>query len=85
MTNDDYPAAALRSESEGTTGVRLDVDASGKVSNCTVTSSSGSSLLDNTACSLLRRRARFNPAEDASGNKIPASWPGRFTWKMPTN
>ncbi|MET0377319.1 MAG: energy transducer TonB [Rhizorhabdus sp.] len=85
VTNDDYPAAALRSESEGTTGVRLDVDASGKVSNCTVTSSSGSSLLDNTACSLLRRRARFNPAEDASGNKIPASWPGRFTWKMPTN
>lgn len=83
VTNDDYPPAALRAGDAGTTSFRLDVDASGKVSNCTVTGSSGSSLLDNTACSLLRRRARFSPAEDANGNKIPATWPSRFTWKIP--
>lgn len=83
VTNDDYPAAALRGEQQGTVSFRLDVDATGKVSNCSITSSSGSSLLDNTACSLLRRRARFTPAEDASGNKIPASWPSRFRWELP--
>lgn len=83
VTDDDYPSAALRSGDAGTVGFRLDVDASGKVSNCTVTSSSGSTLLDNTACSLLKRRARFNPAEDASGNKIAAVYPSRITWKIP--
>lgn len=83
VTNDDYPAAALRAEQEGTVSFRLDVDATGKVTNCSIVSSSGSSLLDNTACSLLRRRARFSPAEDASGNKIPATWPSRFRWELP--
>lgn len=83
VTDDDYPAAALRAEQAGTVGFRLDVDATGKVSNCTVTASSGSSLLDTTACSLLKRRARFTPAEDASGNKIPAPFNSRITWKIP--
>jgi protein TonB len=53
------------------------------VTNCTVTGSSGSALLDSTACSLLRRRARFTPAEDASGNKIPANYSGKFRWEIP--
>jgi periplasmic protein TonB len=83
VTNDDYPSAAIRSEASGTTGFRLDVDASGKVSNCTVTSSSGNALLDSTACSLLKRRARFGPAEDSSGNKIPAVYTNRFRWELP--
>lgn len=83
VTDADYPPAALRAEDQGTVGFRLDVDASGKVTECTVTSSSGSSLLDNTACNLLKRRARFNPAEDASGNKIPATYPSRFRWQIP--
>lgn len=83
VTNDDYPANALRAEQQGTTAFRLDVDASGRVTNCTVTGSSGSSALDTTACSLLKRRARFNPAEDSSGNKIPAAWSSRFRWELP--
>jgi protein TonB len=83
VTNDDYPAAAIRAEQAGTTSFRLDVDASGKVSNCTVTGSSGSPLLDSTACALLKRRARFGPAEDSSGNKIPAVYTNRFRWELP--
>lgn len=83
VTDEDYPPAAIRSESAGVTRFRLSVDATGKVTDCTVTGTSGSSLLDNTACSLLKRRARFSPAEDASGNKIPAPYPGSFRWKLP--
>jgi periplasmic protein TonB len=83
VTNDDYPAAALRGEQQGTTSFRLDVDAGGRVTNCTVTGSSGSSVLDSTACSLLKRRARFNPAEDEGGNKIPAAYSSRFRWELP--
>lgn len=83
VTDDDYPAAAIREEKQGVTGVRLSVDASGRVTDCTVTSSSGSSALDSTACNLLRRRAKFNPATDSAGNKVPGSWSSRFRWTLP--
>ncbi|MCP3732265.1 energy transducer TonB [Sphingomonas sp. MG17] len=83
VTDDDYPPAALRSGDAGTTGFRLDVGPDGRVTACSVTSSSGSSLLDQTACRLLQRRARFNPAEDENGNKIAAVFASRFTWKIP--
>jgi len=83
VTNDDYPPAALRGEQQGTTRFTLSVDPSGRVTNCTITGSSGSALLDNTACNLLKRRARFGPAEDASGNKIPATYSNRFRWEIP--
>ncbi|MGC5204383.1 energy transducer TonB, partial [Klebsiella pneumoniae] len=82
VTDDDYPAAALRAEQAGTVRFRLDVDPTGKVTNCTVTGSSGVSVLDSTACNLLKRRARFNPAEDENGNKISAPYNGSFTWKI---
>ena len=83
ITNDDYPAGALREEKQGTTGFQLDVDASGRVTNCTVTVSSGSTDLDSTACSLLKRRARFTPAIDAKGLAVPSSWESRFRWELP--
>jgi protein TonB len=83
VTDDDYPAAALRSGDHGTTGVRLAVGADGRVTDCEVTSSSGSGTLDSTACSLLRRRARFSPATDSSGNAVAGSYSQRFTWKLP--
>lgn len=83
VTDDDYPPAALRSGDAGTTGFRLDVGPDGRVTNCTVTSSSGSSLLDQTVCRLLPRRARFTPAEDENGNKIAAVFQSRFTWRIP--
>lgn len=82
VTNDDYPPAARRAEQEGVTGFRLDVDASGKVSGCTITSSSGYAALDNAVCTLMRRRARFSPAEDANGNKVPDTWSSRFRWVL---
>ena len=83
VTNDDYPSAALRAEEQGTVGFRLEIGANGRVTDCTVTSSSGSSTLDSTACSLLKRRARFNPAEDPNGTKIPSAWNSRFRWELP--
>ena len=43
FSNDDYPQSALRNEEQGTTGFRLDVGPDGRVTDCTVTASSGSS------------------------------------------
>ena len=68
ISTDDYPSSATRDEEQGTVRVRLDVGVNGRVSNCTVTSSSGSSALDSTTCRLLKLRARFTPARDSNGN-----------------
>lgn len=85
ITNDDYPPAAIRAEEQGTAGFRLSVDETGAVTDCEITSSSGSVLLDATTCSIMRRRARFAPAEDASGEKIPSTFASRFRWELPKN
>lgn len=83
VTNDDYPSAAMREGAQGVTAFRLDIGPDGKATNCTVTSSSGSSLLDDTACRLLVRRARFSPAKDVDGNPMPASYSNRVRWQIP--
>ncbi|WBO22197.1 energy transducer TonB [Sphingomonas abietis] len=83
VTPDDYPPAALRQGAQGVTGFRLDVGPDGRVTNCTVTSSSGNTDLDQTACRLLPRRARFTPAKDASGNGIATTYSNNIRWQVP--
>lgn len=83
VTSDDYPSRALREERQGTVGVRLAVDTRGRVSSCTVVSSSGHSDLDSEACRLLERRARFRPAESSSGEPMASTWSSRFVWRIP--
>ena len=43
------------------------------MTDCSVTSSSGSSALDQATCRILRSRARFTPARDSSGNPTTGS------------
>jgi protein TonB len=71
---ENYPPRAVRDEIEGRVGVRVTVGPNGRVSECSVTSSSGSSILDDAACSGMRSYARFNPAWDAAGNPISGSY-----------
>lgn len=82
-TNDDYPTGALRREEQGTTRFRVTVGPDGRVTGCTITGSSGSSELDNTACSLITRRARFNPATDGDGNPTTGSYANAVRWVVP--
>ena len=83
VTNDDYPPAALRAGEEGTAAFTLDVDDKGMVTGCVVTSSAQSPWLDDATCRLLKARARFVPALDASGTPIPAQYRNRFRWEIP--
>jgi protein TonB len=85
FSDEDYPASAVRSGESGATGFRLEVGANGRVTNCSVTSSSGSSALDSTTCRLLRSRARFTPATDSSGGATSDSVSGRIVWKLPAD
>lgn len=83
VTPDDYPDAAMVEHQEGTVAFALNVGPDGHPLGCTITKSSGFTLLDETACGLLRRRARFHPALDEKGVPVAASFTSRFTWTLP--
>lgn len=79
----DYPARDLREGNEGTTRFVLDIGGDGRVRGCTVTLSSGHPGLDEATCRNLQRRGRFEPARDAAGNPVAASWGGSIRWTIP--
>jgi TonB family protein len=83
LVDDDYPPEALRRHEFGTAKFRLQVDAVGKVTDCHITGSSGYFALDELTCTLLRKRAEFNPGRDAEGKDIPFAYNGSFTWVLP--
>lgn len=82
-TPNDYPSRALREEREGTTGFRVSVGPDGRVTDCQITSSSGSPDLDSTACEKIRQRARFAPATDGEGNPTSGTYSNRVRWVIP--
>lgn len=82
ISTDDYPAAALRNEEQGTVAIRLDIGVDGAVTACTVTGSSGSQSLDSTTCRLLQQRARFSPARDARGRPVPDTYTQHIAWRI---
>jgi protein TonB len=81
--SNDYPSRALREEKEGVTRFTVQVGADGRVTSCTVTGSSGTPELDSTTCSLIQRRARFNPATDGEGRPVPDTWSSSVRWQIP--
>lgn len=83
FSDDDYPPSALRAEEQGTTGFRLTIGPDGRVSNCEVTSSSGSGALDQATCRILRSRARYTPARDQNGNPTSGTDQARVQWRLP--
>ena len=82
-TTNDYPTRALREEREGTTSFRVTVGPDGRVTGCTITSSSGSPDLDDATCQNVTRRARFNPATDGEGQPTSGSYSNRVRWVIP--
>jgi len=82
-TTDDYPSRALREEREGTTRFSVSVGPDGRVTDCSVTGSSGSPDLDEAACKNISRRARFNPATDGDGKPTTGSYSNSVRWVIP--
>jgi periplasmic protein TonB len=82
ITSDDYPARALRAQEQGTTGFSLTIGTDGRVTNCQVTSSSGSAELDQTTCTLATRRFRFKPAM-SDGAPTTGTYNNRIRWVVP--
>jgi protein TonB len=83
VTNDDYPTAALRDEVQGVVGIDVTIGADGRVTACSVTTSSGNEQLDQATCRLYARRAHFQPALDDGGKPIVGHYSDRIRWQIP--
>ena len=69
FTDDDYPSDARRRDATGGVTILLTVDPDGGVADCRVVVSSKDKSLDDTSCTLARRRGRFEKAA-ATGNRF---------------
>jgi protein TonB len=78
----DYPRAAYERGIGGTVYLRFTVAPSGRVSDCTVTRSSGSAALDETTCRLIVQRFRYRPARNAEGKPIAQVISGEHLWEL---
>lgn len=85
VSDEDYPSNAARNEEQGTTRFRLAVGPDGRVKECTVTSSSGSSALDSTTCRLMKQRARFTPARNNRDEPTGDTVTSAIRWQLPTD
>jgi protein TonB len=83
VTTDDYPTADIRAGHTGTVRFRVGINASGRVTDCTVTQSSGYAGLDAATCRNVTRRARFDAASDAMGEKVAGTYDGTIRWVIP--
>ena len=84
-TGDDYPAAARRAEATGTTKIRFNVGADGKLANAEVVKSAGPTrehkMLDRLAQSKLSE-CSFKAGVDESGKSVGGIFDVDYVWKL---
>ncbi|MEM6857682.1 MAG: energy transducer TonB [Pseudomonadota bacterium] len=83
ITTSDYRTSWINRGFTGTASFTLEIDARGRVSDCTITGSTGHAVLDGATCRLLERRARFDPARDGAGDPVAASYSSSVAWQIP--
>ncbi|MCT2398367.1 energy transducer TonB [Novosphingobium mangrovi (ex Huang et al. 2023)] len=83
VTTDDYPTRDIRAGHTGAVGFRLAIDASGRVTDCTIIKSSGYAGLDDATCRNVTKRARFEAATNEAGERVAGSYSGMIRWVIP--
>ncbi|WP_082467545.1 MULTISPECIES: energy transducer TonB [unclassified Sphingomonas] len=83
LTDDDYPAEALRRGEEGVVKFAIDVDRRGRVAGCRILQSGGLTL-DEATCRGMVTRLRFKPARDADGKAAAGVWQREMRWRLPS-
>lgn len=83
VTDSDYRSNWIRQEMSGVAGFAVTIDTKGRVSDCTITRSTGHAALDQATCRLIQKRARFEPAKDSYGNPIAGSYRNSVNWRLP--
>ncbi len=83
ISNSDYPSAAIRGREQGSVRIILNISPDGGVTACTVDRSSGSTVLDATACQLAHQRFRFDPGRNAQGRPVASTYSQSVRWVLP--
>lgn len=82
IATEDYPASALAAGEQGTSMFTLDIDDTGKVQACSITTSSGSLALDQQSC-VVSARWKFQPARDIDGKPTRGRTKHSVVWNLP--
>jgi periplasmic protein TonB len=80
-TTPAYPTASVRLEEHGTTYLNLYITADGRVSEATVTTSSGYSRLDDAAVKHAQRYWKFTPCIE-DGAAVGCWYQTKMVWKL---
>ena len=72
VSDADYPAVALDRNESGQVVARLNVDPTGKVTDCAVVVTSGSEALDGATCKAALTKGQFEPAIGPDGKAVAA-------------
>lgn len=78
----DMPSALRAEGIERTVAVRYAVNVDGRVSNCSITGSSGDAELDEITCRLIEKRFRFEPSRDGSGQPVRSIIVEQHSWRV---
>lgn len=81
--SDDYPAAALRTRTQGRVILRVTVTADGRAADCAVVATSGNAAIDARSCAVAMARGRFTPGLDAGGRPVTIPAVFTVTWRVP--
>lgn len=82
-TDNDFPVDALAKGIESDVHYRLTVDPAGQVTACIVQNRFPPGGFGELTCRLLRARAQFRPALDASGKPVASSYASTVLWRIP--
>lgn len=82
IRDSDYPRGPLKAGIGGVVEFRFTVAATGRVSACGITRSSGNGELDATTCRIVMQRFRYRPATDRQGRAIAEEVDGDHRWSV---
>jgi protein TonB len=82
IRDSDYPQAAAQAHASGIVSVKYRVNVDGRVSDCQVTHSSGSGVLDSATCAMIEKRFRYDPARDADGRPVTSYVVDDQSWEI---
>lgn len=82
ISSTDFPSNVVPVKAAYNVSTTLQIDRSGRVVDCFIDASSGSELLDETTCNLLKQRAEFSPAS-VNGAVAVAEFQHTHAWSNP--
>jgi protein TonB len=81
LSSSDYLRLTAGRMAQGSAGLAIGVNTSGRVDSCRVEHSSGDAVIDAGLCPLVSARLRFDPARNARGQPIPYFTHYLATWR----